>query len=423
MTDKTAPTKNEPSAASSDSARAARQDRRARRTRVALAVILALLVLLLMTLTAFVLKLMTPVGSPESGDLTKGLKWVRSIYGWGKAENQQLAAPSDVAIGPDGTIWANDPQRWQIIGFNPDGSYKALIHKGPGYMMPQALTVSDDNLLYVADFKESRIRVITPGNKELRSWPSTLPMEVAVKDNLVAVGQRDGVTLYDTQGKLITSWGTRGHRENEVDVVRGIAIGPDGSIYVSDTQNHRLKSYTQQGKLNWIYPSDADFKNWAGQAKKGGKPKKPFQIPTGMTFDSAGRLILVDPFEFTIIAVDPKTGKVTKTYGEYGETDGKFAYPTSISFDPARDWFAVADTANNRVQILRITGSGGSPLSGVARASAWPLWVCSIPLILLLIAIGILVARRRAERKEEVGAEDAIAGADASVSPDTEHSE
>ena len=393
--------------------------RKRSRVRTALAIVLALLVLLLLTLTMFVVKLSKPVGSPGKGELTEGLTWVRSIYGWGKGENQQLYGPTDTGVGPDGTIWVNDPQRFQLIGFNPDGSYKTIIHKGPWYMMPQAFDVSADNEIYVADFKSSKIRVFKPNNTELRSWDASLPIEVAVQGDRVVVGERDKVVVFDKSGKVIVSWGTRGKGKEQVDVVRGVTVGKDGSIYFSDTENHRIKSYTAEGKLKWVYPTDAEFAKWAEEAKAGKKTAKPFQIPAGMTFDGAGRLILVDPFEFAIIAVDPQNGHVLKRWGEYGPEDGKFAYPTSIDYDPARDWFVVADTANNRVQVLRLSGSGGSPLSLLVRASAGPIWICAIPLALLLLALIVAIARRRkrASQTADVATE---ADGQESVTPVTE---
>ncbi len=390
-------------AAAGDVKRERKARRRSQRLRTALALILALLVLLLLTLSAFVVRLMTPVGTPEKAELSEGMEWVRSMYGWGKRENQQLYGPTDVAIAPDGAIWVNDPQRFQLIGFNPDGSYRALIHKGPGYMMPQAFDISDDNEIYIADFGAQKIRVFTPENEELRSWDSSLPTEVAVQGDRVVVGQRDGVAVYDTKGTLIQSWGSRGKGDDQVDIVRGVAIGPDGSIYISDTQNHRVKAYTANGKPKWTYPTRAQMEKWAKEAAEGKKTEKPFQLPAGMTFDGAGRLVLVDPFEFEIMVLDPETGKVEKTYGEYGEKDGKFGYPTSIAYDRTRDWFAVADTANNRVQIVRIEGSGGGLLSGVARATVGPVWVCAIPLVLLLLALAVASRRRATRRQQQEG--------------------
>lgn len=388
-----------PAQGTSSSVRGSAKRRNRRRT--VLALVLVLLVLLLVTLVAFIARLSTPMGAPKSGDTTAGMEWVRSIYGWGKGEGQQLYGPTDVSFGPDGTVWVNDPQRFQLVGFNPDGSYKTIIHKGPGYMMPQAFDVSDDNEVYIADFKSLKIRVFSADNKELRSWDTSMPMEVAVAGDKVLVGQRDGVAVYDKQGALILKWGTRGNAKDQYDVVRGTAIGPDGSYYVSDTQNHRLKAFSASGKLKWVYPTEAQFKAWASDDAKSAKSKKPFQIPTGMTFDAAGRLVLVDPFEFKIMIINPATGKVVSSYGEYGETDGKLGYPTSVDYDAGRDWYAVADTANNRVQLFRIDGSGGSPLTALARASVGPVWVCGIPLFLLLLAVALMVMRRRQSRNED----------------------
>lgn len=389
----------------------AQGQRRRNRVRTALALVMALLVILLAVLGIFIVRLSRPIGSPGKGDLTEGLTWVRSIYGWGKGENQQLYGPTDVGVGPDGTIWVNDPQRFQLITFNTDGSYKSITHKGPGYMMPQAFDVSPQDDVYIADFL-SKIRVFNSNNSELRSWAASLPTEVAVKGDRVVVGERDRVAVFDLKGTLITQWGTRGKAKDQVDVVRGVAVGDDGSIYISDTENHRLKSYTADGKLKWVYPTDKDFAKWQAESKTGKKTAKPFQIPTGMTFDGAGRLIVVDPFEFAILAVDPKNGHVTKRYGEFGATDGKFAYPTSIDYDPVRDWFVVADTANNRVQIVRLDGSGGSALSGLARASVGPVWICAIPLGLLLLAAIIAVMRRRSRRSDEVKADASVVPGD-----------
>lgn len=379
-----------------DSQQAARVGReRTRRTRIALSLILILLALLLCGIIALVVRLATPPGAPDSSELPEGISWVRSIYGWGKTEAQQLSGPSDVAIGPDGTIWVADSQRFQVVGFTPEGKYKAVINQGENAMFPQALDVSDDNEIYVADFANDRIAVFTPDNKLVREWEIPQPMEVAVSGDRVVATSRSGAALYDTKGEIIAVWGSKGKGDEQFDVVRGVAIGPDGTIYLSDTQNHRVKAYDPEGKFKWVYPTSADFEKFAADKEL----KKPYQIPAGMTFDSAGRLMLVDPFEFSVINVDTTTGKALKAWGEFGEDDGKFAYPTSIDYDPSRDWYAIADTANNRVQIIRIEGSGGGAISAVRRLSPGALWVCAIPLLLLIVGMLVLFSARRRSRR------------------------
>lgn len=136
----------------------------------------------------------------------------------------------------------------------------------------------------------------------------------------------------------------------------------------------------------------------------------PFLLPSGMTMDGSGRIVLVDPFRFRIAVVDPKTKDIAREpgsngrpgrqafYGDQGSADGFFNYPTGIAYDKTRDWFAVADTFNNRVQIVRIPGSGGGALAPVIGAFRLPMCVLCVPWILLLAAALVLASRRRRNR-------------------------
>jgi sugar lactone lactonase YvrE len=389
-----------------------REYQRARRTRLLLSVGLVVLFVLLLTVLAFVARIVTPVGRPDADELPEGLTWVRSIYAWGNTEDTQLYGPSDVGIGPDGTIWVADASRFQIVGFTPTGTFKATLSQGPGALFPQSFDVAENGDLYVCDFANDRIVVLAPDNRLVREWKVQLPMEIAVRGDRVVVGSRAGVAVYDRQGNVISYWGQRGSGTDEFDVVRGIAIGPDGTIYLSDTQNRRLKAYSEKGELKWVYPSPEEMERLRRPASPDDTEtaKLPFQIPTGMTFDAAGRLLVVDPFEFAIMSIDTETGRVLERWGEFGERDGFFAYPTSIDYDPARDWFAIADTANNRVQIVRLPGSGGGVAEAVRRAWGGPMWACYGPLILLLAAVVIAVTNRRRSRRAEEVAEVSPAG-------------
>ncbi len=371
---------------------------RARRTRLILAGGLVVLFFLLIAVLAFVVRIATPVGRPSTEEIPEGLTWVRSIYGWGTGEDQQFGGPTDVGVGPDGTIWVADSQRFQIVGFTPAGTFKQILTLGPGAMFPQSFDVAENGELYVCDFAHDRIVVLTPDNRLVREWKVQLPMEVAVRGDRVAVGSRFGVAVYDRQGNVISYWGSGGSKEDQFDVVRGAAIGPDGTLYFSDTQNHRLKAYDERGVLKWVYPSPAEAARFAKASVEETAAKKPFQIPTGMTFDAAGRLLVTDPFEFAIMSIDTRNGHVLKRWGEFGEKDGYFAYPTSIDYDPARDWYVVADTANRRVQIVRIEGSGGGPGAALRRAWTGPAWACYGPLVLLVLAAILAVTSRRRRR-------------------------
>jgi sugar lactone lactonase YvrE len=382
-----------------------KQSQRAQRVRLALAAVLVLLMLLLITTSYFLVQVLTPPGSKQAKARTpEGMTWIRSIYGFGSKPDAQLLAPNDTAIAPNGTIWVTDTQRSRLIGFNPDGSYRTMIHQGPSGSSPAAIgrpvgvDVDENGLIYVADYDTNRVRVFTPNNQAVRDWEVPLPTEVAVGTDRIAVATVNGIALFKKNGELITLLGRRGTGKDDFDIPKGVVFGPDGTLYVSDTLNNRLKAIDRQGKTLWINkygPANAGEK---AKAQEEGKGKGLLQMPAGLTMDAAGRLVLVDPFELVVAVVSPKDGKVIARYGELGDQDGQFLYPTGISYDPARDWFAVADTNNDRVQIIRIKGSGGGVLAALRRAAVGPVWVCCIPLILLLAAIVIIALRRRADK-------------------------
>jgi len=130
----------------------------------------------------------------------------------------------------------------------------------------------------------------------------------------------------------------------------------------------------------------------------------PVDLPQDVELDSSGQLYALDAFDFSIMRLDNATGRILGKWGTPGEKDGQFMYPTGLAYDAARDWFAVADTANNRVQIVRIEGTGGGAGQAVTRAMSSPFRVCAIPLAALLVGIAIiLVTRKREEDRDEAG--------------------
>ena len=46
------------------------------------------------------------------------------------------------------------------------------------------------------------------------------------------------IVVYDADGKLLQEWGKVGSADGEFNQPGGIAIGPDGLIYVVDQANH-----------------------------------------------------------------------------------------------------------------------------------------------------------------------------------------
>lgn len=366
-----------------------------------LAAILVILMILLAVAGVFVWNISRPAGAPTE-TAAGGMSWVRSIYGWGDLPNELLQAPVDTAVAPNGTIWTVSAKT-TLVGFNPDGTLDRLVAFERGdeegkVVSIEGMDVGDDGTIYLADFGRNAVHAVSPQGEMELSILVQQPSEVAVRGDRIAVAAAQGIAVFTTDGELVAKWGSRGNAADQVDIPHGIVWVDDETILVADTHNRRVKAYFPDGRLKYIAPAAMEVAPDAGISSGMDSiedTSTPYQLPSGMTLDGSGRVLLVDPFVFAIMAVDPADGALTEIWGDFGATDGTFAYPTGIDYDAERDYFVVADTANNRLQILELPGSGGSALSGATRALDGPVWLCAIPLILLLIAIILWLSKRR----------------------------
>ncbi|MGE0788256.1 MAG: hypothetical protein AB7S26_21465, partial [Sandaracinaceae bacterium] len=135
--------------------------------------------------------------------------------------------------------------------------------------------------------------------------------------------------------------------------------GPDGTLYILDWNNHRLRALTPEGNVEWV----------AGRGELGGSLDDPangdFNHPTNIIFDPTGTQIIIAAWHNSKIrVVDIATGQVTDSCG-----DGRRAYfgdegpaltasldlPASIALNDA-DELIIMDQAN---QVIRRIDTAG----------------------------------------------------------------
>ncbi len=93
-----------------------------------------------------------------------------------------------------------------------------------------------------------------------------------------------------------------------------------------------------------------------------GKPPKDirdvnreFGLPAGMTLDKSQNIFVCDPLRSTVHVFN-QDGKRLAELGEIGNKDGQFYFPSDIAYLDGNE-FALTDTNNDRVQIVRISYS------------------------------------------------------------------
>jgi sugar lactone lactonase YvrE len=131
----------------------------------------------------------------------------------------------------------------------------------------------------------------------------------------------------------------------------GITVGSDGSVYVADTWNHRIQKFTAEGQFvnMWGYFGQADT---------------PFAIygPRDISIDRNGRLFVTDTGNKRVVVYDTD-GNYVSQFGTVGLEPGQFDEPVGITVD--KDGLVyIADTWNQRIQVMVSDTSGNyTPLN------------------------------------------------------------
>lgn len=169
-----------------------------------------------------------------------------------------LYGPRGIAIDPSGNIHITDTGNKRIVVTDNEGNY--LYQWGYGgsglrqFNEPTGLGIDALGRVYVADTWNSRVQVFTDVDSLAESWPVagwspgtyddpslTVSPEGQV---LVSVPTEHQVMLLDRNGEPLIAWGGSGSSLSALNSPSGLAVGPNGSIYVVDRQLHRVLRFT-----------------------------------------------------------------------------------------------------------------------------------------------------------------------------------
>ncbi len=157
------------------------------------------------------------------------------IYDPATTATHALDGPFGAAVGPDGTIYVADSFNHRIRAITPGGVVSTLagtgsigFADGPGnnakFNFPYGVAVGPDGTIYVADTYNNRIRAVTPGG-----------VVTTLAGTSIYVGFADG------PGNTA-----------QFNYPNGVAVGPDGTIHIADTNNHRIRAITPAGVVSTL---------------------------------------------------------------------------------------------------------------------------------------------------------------------------
>jgi sugar lactone lactonase YvrE len=230
----------------------------------------------------------------------------------------------------------------------------------PGeFFSPIGIAIDQRDRVYVTDLNNARLQIFSSGGRSVGGFdlPRDTPERRSSIVGGIAIGpdgliylsfmSRHCMGVYTKTGQLVREWGKRGSGDGELFGPGGLCFAKDGSLYVADQNNHRILRFSPGGELQGKWgehgPGAGQF---GGSERRGSR----FAGPHFITRDSKGRFYTTEGVLGRVQQFS-QNGKPLLAWGTKGDEPGGFgSYKFGVqsgSFGP----IAAAVDQNDRVWV------------------------------------------------------------------------
>ncbi len=199
-------------------------------------------------------------------------------------QEDSFFGPVNITIDKDGTKYICDthPQKSQILVFDANDRFVRAMGD-PVRCVPIDVAIDGDQL-YVCNIKQCKIEV----------WSKS-------------------------SGELLRSFSSKGREPDQLRYPTNLAIGPDGNIYVVDSELSTVKVFNPEGNLLKLIGEPGDRPGY-------------FARPKGIAIDPDGVIYIADA-QWEIVQLFNPEGQTLLFFG--GATDGpdRMGLPAGITID------------------------------------------------------------------------------------------
>ncbi len=191
----------------------------------------------------------------------------------------QFDAPRDVAIDSNGNIYVADTgnNRVQIFDVNGIrlGAFGATGTTNGAFNRPGAIALSAEDRIYVADTLNHRVQMFANDGSyigqfgvlgsENGQFNSPGGLDVSLNgDVIVADSGNNRIQIFDADGQFIRTFGVAGQQPGELINPLGIETDASGDIYVAD--DTRFQVFNADGLFLAAAPTDNNRRQFSGMA-------------------------------------------------------------------------------------------------------------------------------------------------------------
>ena len=278
-------------------------------------------------------------------------------FGTEGGAQSQFRAISGIALDREGKVFVVDSKKNTVQIFSPEKTASIPPEFSPPLNSVKWLRdintnadvediVWDKDTLYATSAKEDAVIVIQEGvirrfirgdSKNSFNDPSGIAIDPQGFLWVVDSGNSRIVRI-GKDGAIVSVIGGSGSKEGFFSSPQGIAISPKGLVYVADTGNERVQIFNTSGVfMNMIEKFGATI------------DKEEFDKPVDVGLDVSGNIFVVDEGANRVVKLDSQ-GRVLLSIGREGEGKGEFKKPNSILV--TREEIFILDSGNNRVQVF-----------------------------------------------------------------------
>lgn len=209
-----------------------------------------------------------------------------------------IAGPQKVLVDSRGEIWVLSSEKGALFHFAADESKIDEI-KLPGAVRAASFAIDRSrDRIYVVDTPQHQVRLYdldglllktmgTRGEKPGEfNYPGDIDLDAAGNLYLVDV-MNARIQILTPDGTVLRTFGERGTARGSFSVPKGIAVSPSGLIYVSDASQHKIVIFNSDG--DYLLTLGARYVYQGKGVSPGG-----FNFPAGLDVDGNDTLWVAD---------------------------------------------------------------------------------------------------------------------------------